>query len=58
MAEEHNSNQYYKFPNCAGIFVANADLQKHLGCFGDDIQNHEYNYRKVPGRIEHGYGEE
>ncbi len=58
MAEEHNSNTHFKCPHCACIFFAKEDLQKHMSCFGDDKQNHEYTYRKVHGRIEHGYGEE
>jgi hypothetical protein len=39
-ATNHNSNQHYKCLHCACIFLTKADLQKHLGCFGDDKQNH------------------
>jgi uncharacterized C2H2 Zn-finger protein len=58
MAEEHNDNHTYKCPHCAYIFLTQADLQKHISCFGDAKSEHEYQYRKVHGRIEHGYGEE
>ena len=36
----------------------NADLHKHMSCFGDAKQAHEEAYRRTHGRIEHGYGEE
>ncbi len=58
MVEEHNSNQHYKCPHCACIFLTQADLQKHMACFGDVKGEHEYQYRKVHGKIEHGYNEE
>ena len=58
MAEEKNNNHYIKCPHCACIFLNNADLQKHMSCFGDAKQAHEEAYRRTHGRIEHGYGEE
>jgi len=58
VAEEANNNQYYKCPHCACIFLTKADLQKHLDCFSDVKEEHEFSYRKTHGRLEHGYGEE
>ena len=58
MTEEHNSNQLYKCPHCACIFLTKADLQKHLSRFGDAKEQHASLYGKTHGRIEHGYGEE
>jgi len=57
-AEEKNGNHYYKCPHCACVFFAKSDLQKHIGCFGEDRQAHADSYSKTHGRIEHGYGEE
>jgi len=58
MGEEKNDNQQYKCPHCACTFLTQADLKKHISHFGDIKQEHESNYRKVHGRLEHGYGEE
>ena len=58
MVEEANSNVNYKCPHCACIFLTKADLQKHINCFGNVKEEHESNYRKTHGRLEHGYGEE
>jgi uncharacterized C2H2 Zn-finger protein len=58
MTEEANSNQYYKCPHCACIFLTKADLQKHMNSFGNVKEEHESSYRKTHARIEHGYGEE
>jgi len=58
MAEEKNSNQCYKCPNCACIFLTKADLEKHMKCFGDSKAEHASYYQRTHGRIEHGYGEE
>ena len=56
--EERNSNRQHKCPHCACMFLTEADLQKHMKCFGDSKEQHEFNFRKTHGRIEHGYGEE
>ncbi len=58
MTQETNSNKLYKCPHCACIFLTHADLQKHLLAFSDNKGQHEYNYKKTHGRLEHGYGEE
>jgi uncharacterized C2H2 Zn-finger protein len=58
MTQETNSNKLYKCPHCACIFLTQADLQKHLLVFSDNKGQHEYNYKKTHGRLEHGYGEE
>ncbi|MGA3289537.1 MAG: hypothetical protein ABSD42_04780 [Candidatus Bathyarchaeia archaeon] len=58
MAEDTNKNHYYKCPHCACIFLTKADLQKHMNCFGNSKEEHEFSYRKTHGRLEHGYGEE
>jgi Zn-finger nucleic acid-binding protein len=58
MAEEKNNNKCYKCPHCACIFLTNADLEKHMKCFGDSKEQHASNYQRTHGRIEHGYGEE
>jgi hypothetical protein len=58
MAEEKNNNHYYKCSHCPCIFLTPADLQKHINCFGNGKEEHEFFYRKTHGRIEHGYGEE
>jgi uncharacterized C2H2 Zn-finger protein len=58
MAEEANNNINYKCPHCPCIFLTKADLQKHINCFGNVKEEHEFSYRKTHGRLEHGYGEE
>jgi len=58
MAEEKNQNQQYKCPHCACIFLTKADLQKHMERFGESKAEHEYGYRQIHGRLEHGFGEE
>ena len=58
MAEEQNSNQHYKCPHCACVFLTKADLQKHLSCFGDAKEEHADSYRRTHGRVEHGYSGE
>jgi hypothetical protein len=55
---QQNHNNPLKCPYCACIFFNQQDLDKHLISFGKDKTQHEYNYRKVHGRLEHGYGEE
>ncbi len=58
MTQETNSNKHYKCPHCPCIFSTQVDLKKHLLVFSDNKGQHEYNYKKVHGRLEHGYGEE
>ena len=58
MAEENNNNKLYKCPHCACIFLTQADLQKHMNCFGSVKSEHQSYYQRTHGRIEHGYGEE
>jgi Zn-finger nucleic acid-binding protein len=58
MAEEKNDNKCYKCPHCACVFLTQADLQKHMNCFGADKTEHASYYQRTHGRIEHGYGEE
>ncbi len=53
-----NNNHYLKCPHCAAIFFTQADLQIHLTRFGTNKAQHEYDYKKTHGRLEHGYGEE
>ncbi|MGE5556518.1 MAG: hypothetical protein ACM3UY_09745 [Methanocella sp.] len=57
MTEQQNgSNPYLKCPHCACIFFSQADLQKHMAAFGQNKEQHIANYRKIHGRLEHGYG--
>jgi hypothetical protein len=58
MAEEKNSNQHFKCPHCACIFLTQADLQKHMTVFTEGKAEHEDRYRRTHGRLEHGFGEE
>jgi Zn-finger nucleic acid-binding protein len=58
VAQQKNNNHYYKCPHCTCIFFSETDLQKHLTRFGSNREQHEYEYKKVHGRLEHGYGEE
>ena len=58
MTQETNSNKLYKCPHCACIFLTETDLQKHISVFSDNKGQHEYNYKKTHGRLEHGYGNE
>ena len=58
MTENTNANKYYKCPHCACIFLTQADLQKHVNCFGGNKVEHEFSYRRTHGRVEHGFGEE
>ena len=54
MTQETNNNRLYKCPHCTCIFLTQADLQKHLNHFGTIKENHEYEYKKTHGRLEHG----
>ena len=56
--EQKNNNQHLKCPHCACIFFTQADLQTHMARFGASKGEHEYQYKKTHGRLEHGYGEE
>jgi uncharacterized C2H2 Zn-finger protein len=58
MAQDTNDNHLYKCPNCACIFLTQADLQKHMTHFGTTKEQHEYLFNKIHNRLEHGYGEE
>jgi hypothetical protein len=58
MAQQTNPNKHYKCPHCACIFLNQADLEKHMSVFGSSKEQHESNYRRTHGRMEHGYGEE
>jgi uncharacterized C2H2 Zn-finger protein len=58
MTEEGSNNHFFKCPHCTCLFLTETDLQKHISRFGDHKEEHESNYRKTHGRIEHGYGEE
>ncbi|MGD0645384.1 MAG: hypothetical protein ABSA75_10810 [Candidatus Bathyarchaeia archaeon] len=58
MAEERNNNVFYKCPHCTCTFLTKADLQKHISQFGNAKEEHEFSYRRIHGRLEHGYGEE
>jgi uncharacterized C2H2 Zn-finger protein len=59
MVEEKEIKQGLKCPFCPCIFLTQADLQRHLDCFGSGKQDHEERYRKTHARIEHGsFGEE
>jgi Zn-finger nucleic acid-binding protein len=59
MAQEtNNSNHHYKCPHCACIFLTQTDLEKHMDAFSEQKEQHEYNYKKTHGRMEHGYNEE
>jgi hypothetical protein len=58
MTQEVNNNRHYKCPHCACLFLTAADLQLHLNRFGNQKGEHDYQYRKTHGRLEHGYGEE
>jgi uncharacterized C2H2 Zn-finger protein len=58
MTQQTNNNKHYKCPHCPCIFSTQADLQKHLTIFGEKKEQHEYEYRKMHARLEHGYGEE
>jgi uncharacterized C2H2 Zn-finger protein len=53
-----NDNQYLKCPYCACIFFTQADLDAHMARFGNSKGQHDYEYKKTHGRLEHGYGEE
>jgi hypothetical protein len=39
------------------MFFSKADLQQHLKTFGEVKSEHEASFRKVHGRLEHGYEE-
>jgi hypothetical protein len=56
MSNAANNNQYLKCPHCACIFFTQADLDAHLKRFGNNPAMHVDEYKKVHGRIEHGYG--
>ena len=55
---QKNSNNYLKCPHCAAIFFTQADLEMHMARFGASKLQHEYEYKKTHGRLEHGYGDE
>jgi uncharacterized C2H2 Zn-finger protein len=56
MGEEQNGNQHFKCPHCACVFLTQADLQKHLSCFGAEKEAHADSYKRTHGRVEHGFG--
>jgi uncharacterized C2H2 Zn-finger protein len=58
MAEQKNQNHYYKCPHCACLFFSQADLQKHTASFGASKEQHEFQYKKTHGRMEHGFSDE
>ena len=58
MTQTKNNNQHLKCPHCACIFFTQADLQTHMTRFGTSKAQHDYDYKKTHGRLEHGYGEE
>jgi Zn-finger nucleic acid-binding protein len=55
---QKNNNVLHKCPHCACIFLTEGDLQKHLAAFGDQKAQHEYEYKKIHGKLEHGYSDE
>lgn len=54
--QQTGNNRYLKCPYCACIFFSQADLQKHLVAMGQNKLQHDENYKKIHGRLEHGYG--
>jgi uncharacterized C2H2 Zn-finger protein len=58
MTEERNNNVLHKCPHCVCIFLTKADLEKHMNTFGGNKEQHQSEYSRTHGRIEHGYGEE
>ncbi len=58
MTQQANGNKHIKCPHCACIFFTQADLQTHLNHFSNQKAEHDYQYRKIHGRLEHGYNEE
>jgi Zn-finger nucleic acid-binding protein len=55
---QKNNNQNHKCPYCPCIFLTETDLEKHMSVFGKQKEQHEYEYKKTHGRMEHGFGEE
>ncbi|HEX9862028.1 MAG TPA: hypothetical protein VGB11_01950 [Candidatus Bathyarchaeia archaeon] len=57
--EEHREfdESFCKCPFCSCVFVAKADLEKHLAAFGNVKEQHVEAYRRTHGRIEHGSAE-
>jgi len=58
MEEQKNRNHYHKCPYCACLFFSEVDLQKHMAAFGKWKEQHDYQYKKTHGRMEHGFGDE
>ncbi|MCL5876203.1 MAG: hypothetical protein M1540_00105 [Candidatus Bathyarchaeota archaeon] len=56
--EQKNQNHYFKCPHCACLFFSQADLKKHTDTFGTNKEQHDYQYKKTHGRMEHGYSDE
>lgn len=56
--EQKNQNHTYKCPHCACLFFTEADLKKHTATFGANKEQHDYQYKKTHGRMEHGYNDE
>ncbi len=55
---QENNNQNHKCPHCPCIFLSATDLEKHMSVFGEQKEQHDYQYKKTHGRMEHGYGDE
>jgi uncharacterized C2H2 Zn-finger protein len=58
MSEPKNQTNLYKCPSCPCIFFTKADLTKHIDNFGTNKEQHDYQYKKTHGRLEHGYSDE
>jgi hypothetical protein len=48
---------FCKCPFCSCVFIARADLNRHVAAFGDSREQHEEAFRGVHGRAEYWSGE-
>lgn len=53
LAEEKEIPQGLKCPFCPCVFLNQADLHRHMSCFGKVKQEHQEYYRKTHSRVEH-----
>ena len=45
---------FCRCPFCSCVFIARADLDKHVAAFGNSREQHAETYRRVHGRAEYG----
>ncbi|MCW4009432.1 MAG: hypothetical protein NWF05_02275 [Candidatus Bathyarchaeota archaeon] len=53
-SREVNENNLCQCPYCACCFCTEADLKRHMDTYGATKAEHNAQFRRVHGRLEHG----